>query len=104
MTGRLALAAMLAALVATPALAVTTETSPAPAPAAAPAAAGVPAPAPVKPEDQIICKRVDVSGTRIQLPKKCMTRKDWDALAGRGKEDIESVIRSSLTVNHPGGT
>ncbi|HRD29678.1 MAG TPA: hypothetical protein PLO65_15360, partial [Caulobacter sp.] len=56
------------------------------------------------PEDKIVCKRVDVSGTRIQLPKKCMSRRDWDRLAGRGKEDIESAIRASLTRNGvPGG-
>lgn len=106
MNGRIALAALIAAFVASPAMAVMTDAGPAPAEAAPPAAAGAPAPAaaPVKPEDQIVCKRVDVSGTRIQLPKKCMTRKDWARMDGPGKEDIESIMRANLTVNHPGGT
>lgn len=103
MTGRAALAAIIAALFATPVMALAADGAPAPA-QAAPAAAPAPAPAPVKPEDQIICKRVDVSGTRIQLPKKCMTRKDWARMDGPGKEDIQTIIRSNLAVNHPGGT
>lgn len=71
------------------------------------ALAQAPAPAPtatpVKPADQIVCKRVDVSGTRIQLPKKCMTRRDWERMDGPGKDDIQSVIRSNLTRNGSGG-
>jgi hypothetical protein len=74
------------------------------APVAAPAVASSPAPAKVDPDLEIVCKRVDVSGTRIQLPKKCMTRKDWAAIAGRGKEDIDAAIRASLTRNSVGGT
>ena len=72
------------------------------APAPAPTAVATTA-APVKPEDQIVCKRVDVSGTRVQLPKKCMTRKDWARMDGPGKEDIQSIIRSNLTRNSTGG-
>ena len=67
----------------------------------APTTAG-PAPA-AKPADQVICKRVDVSGTRIQLPKKCMTRKDWARMDGPGKDDIQSVVRANLTRNGTGG-
>ena len=74
----------------------------APAPAPAPTAVALTA-APLKPEDQIVCKRVDVSGTRVQLPKKCMTRKDWARMDGPGKEDIQSIIRSNLTRNSTGG-
>lgn len=103
MTGRAALVATIAALFASPAMASAVEGVPEPAPAA-PAAAPAPAPTPLKPEDQIVCKRVDVSGTRIQLPKKCMTRKDWARMDGPGKEDIELIIRANLAVNHPGGT
>ena len=72
------------------------------APAPAPTAVATTA-APLKPEDQIVCKRVDVSGTRVQLPKKCMTRKDWARMDGPGKEDIQSIIRSNLTRNSTGG-
>lgn len=72
------------------------------APALAPTAVATTA-APLKPEDQIVCKRVDVSGTRVQLPKKCMTRKDWARMDGPGKEDIQSIIRSNLTRNSTGG-
>ena len=95
----LALCAFLApsAFFATPVMALAADSAPAPAQAA-------PAAEPVKPEDQIVCKRVDVSGTRIQLPKKCMTRKDWARMSGPGKEDIEAIIRANLAVNHPGGT
>lgn len=65
--------------------------------------AAPPAAAPVKAADQVICKRVDVSGTRIQLPKKCMTRKDWERMDGPGKDDIQSIVRSNLTRNSTGG-
>lgn len=74
--------------------------------AQAPTAASAPpapAAAPVKPADQIVCKRVDVSGTRIQLPKKCMTRRDWQRMDGPGKDDIQSIVRSNLTRNSTGG-
>lgn len=77
---------------------VQTPSAPAPAPTAVATTA-----APVKPEDQIVCKRVDVSGTRVQLPRKCMTRKDWARMDGPGKEDIQSIIRSNLTRNSTGG-
>ncbi|MFZ4608146.1 MAG: hypothetical protein ACOYM5_18020 [Caulobacter sp.] len=75
-----------------------------PAPVTAPATAASPAPAKVDPDLEIVCKRVDVSGTRIQLPKKCMTRKDWAAMTGRGKEDMDAAIRAGLARNAVGGT
>ncbi|CAN1551065.1 hypothetical protein MCEMIH16_02175 [Caulobacteraceae bacterium] len=96
MIGRLVVALGLGLAVSTTVLAQT--------PVVAPAIAPTPAPAKVDPDLEIVCKRVDVSGTRIQLPKKCMTRKDWAAIAGRGKEDIDAAIRASLTRNSVGGT
>lgn len=90
------LALVLAAGLAGSVQAGTPAPTPAPAPAATPAAQ-------VKPEDQIVCKRVDVSGTRVQLPKKCMTRKDWARMDGPGKDDIQSIVRSNLTRNGTGG-
>jgi hypothetical protein len=94
--GRLVLALALGLAVSSTALAQT--------PVAAPVVAPSPVPAKVDADLEIVCKRVDVSGTRIQLPKKCMTRKDWAAIAGRGKEDIGAAIRASLTRNSVGGT
>ena len=96
MIGRLVVALGLGLAVSTTVLAQT--------PVVAPAIAPTPAPAKVDPDFEIVSKRVDVSGTRIQLPKKCMTRKDWAAIAGRGKEDIDAAIRASLTRNSVGGT
>ena len=96
MIGRLVLALGLGLAVSSTAMAQT--------PVAAPAVAPSPAPAKVDPDLEIVCKRVDVSGTRIQLPKKCMTRKDWASITGRGKEDMDAAIRASLTRNAVGGT
>jgi hypothetical protein len=94
--GRLVLALTLGLAVSSSALAQT--------PVVAPAVAPTPAPAKVDPDLEIVCKRVDVSGTRIQLPKKCMTRKDWAAMTGRGKEDMDAAIRAGLARNAVGGT
>lgn len=96
MIGRLVLALTLGLAVSSSALAQT--------PVVAPAVAPTPAPAKVDPDLEIVCKRVDVSGTRIQLPKKCMTRKDWAAMTGRGKEDMDAAIRAGLARNAVGGT
>lgn len=60
-------------------------------------------PSPAKSGDRIVCKSQTVSGSRIPMPKKCMTKRDWDSLAGRGKEDIDAVIRANLAVNRVAG-
>ena len=85
-------------------LSTSTALAQAPSPAAPATGESTASPAPVKPGDRIICKRLDVSGTRVQLPKKCMPKKDWDSLTGRGKEDMDAAIRAGLTRNAIGGT
>jgi len=33
--------------------------------------------------DKIICKRVDVTGSRLKKPKVCDTKANWDAMSAR---------------------
>lgn len=52
--------------------------------------------------DEVVCKRMAISGTRILGPKTCMTRRDWKSMEGRGMEDIEAAIRAARTRNCAG--
>jgi hypothetical protein len=56
------------------------DQTPAPtAPASAPAAGqGTPQSAKPNDPDEIICKREQVTGTRVARQKICMSRRDWD--------------------------
>ena len=44
--------------------------------------------------DEIKCKRVIKTGTRIGT-KVCRTNRTWEALAARGREDLERSQRSA---------
>lgn len=52
--------------------------------------------------DEVVCKRLPISGTRVLGPKTCMTRRDWKSMEGRGMEDVEAAIRASRTRNCAG--
>ena len=50
---------------------------------------------PPDPMDEVICKREDMTGTRVSRQKICMTRRDWEEQAKESGEDIRSAHRSS---------
>ncbi|MFZ5668662.1 MAG: hypothetical protein ACOY4K_04150 [Pseudomonadota bacterium] len=52
--------------------------------------------------DEIVCKRLPVSGSRVLGPKTCMARREWKSMEGRGMEDIEAAIRAGRTRNCAG--
>jgi hypothetical protein len=98
----LALAAMLGsmALAQAPASApVSATASPSSAPNAAPSLRTTRA---KDRKDEVVCKQLAISGTRILGPKTCMTRRDWKSIEGRGMEEIEAAIRASRTRNCAG--
>jgi hypothetical protein len=69
------------ALFATPAVAQTA------APAAAPAAT---ASATADPMDQVVCKRIEETGSLVKKKKKtCATRRQWEANAAKSREALD---------------
>ncbi len=52
--------------------------------------------------DEVVCRRMAISGTRVLGPKTCMTRREWKSMEGRGMEDIEAAIRAARTLNCAG--
>lgn len=62
--------------------------------AAVPAQAGEPAPT-AKPEakddqlNKVVCRRVEVIGTRLSAKKVCRTQAQWDADAATNRQDLE---------------
>ena len=63
------------------------------------------APAPTRAKDrpdEVVCKQVPISGTRVMGPKTCMARREWKSMEGRGMEDVEAAIRAARTRNCAG--
>jgi predicted outer membrane protein len=52
--------------------------------------------------DEVVCRRMAISGTRVLGPKTCLARREWKAMEGRGMEEIEAAIRASRTTNCAG--
>lgn len=52
--------------------------------------------------DEVVCRRMAISGTRVMGPKTCMTRREWKSMEGRGMEDIEAALRAARTRNCAG--
>ena len=39
--------------------------------------------------DEVVCRRVEVTGTRLGGVKRCMTRSSWDEATRRAREAVE---------------
>ena len=50
---------------------------------------------PADPKDEVICKREEMTGTRVSRQKICMTRRDWEEEAKESGEAVQSVPRGS---------
>jgi hypothetical protein len=72
-----------------PPAATTTPASTAATPATTPADPNAPDP------DKVICKRQQVTGTRLGNTKICMTQKEWDDLAHQTSQDLQGVQRQN---------
>ncbi|MDP1739351.1 MAG: hypothetical protein Q8L23_18150 [Caulobacter sp.] len=104
MIGRTITAAALFALIATTASAGPAGQVQAEPTTVAPALAQA-APAPTRGKDrpdEVVCKRMAISGTRVMGSKTCMTRRDWKSMEGRGMEDVEAAMRAARTRNCAG--
>jgi hypothetical protein len=45
--------------------------------------------------NKVICKRQQVTGTRLGNTKICMTQKEWDDLAHQTSQDMQGVQRQN---------
>ena len=69
--------------------ATTTPATTAATPATTPADPNAPDP------NKVICKRQQVTGTRLGNTKICMTKKEWDDLAHQTARDLQGVQRQN---------
>jgi Ni/Co efflux regulator RcnB len=42
-------------------------------------------------KERRICRREPTTGTRLQPPRICMTKREWDAEAERAREDMSKM-------------
>jgi hypothetical protein len=55
-------------------------------------------------KERQICRREQVSGTRLRGPRVCMTKSEWDAVADTAREDLtNSQNRQRVIVYGPNG-
>ena len=73
-----------------------TQTKPA-APVAAPAAK----PIVQARADRVICRKDDVTGSRVRKQKTCLTQREWDRLAKRGQSVAEELDRERHNDTNP---
>jgi hypothetical protein len=78
-------------LIASPALAQTTQ----------PNSAQAQAQAPAKPK--VICEKQEQLGTRLGGVKVCHTKEEWDALRAQAREDLEQNQRMNSSTGKPAG-
>jgi hypothetical protein len=68
----------------------TNTAAPPPASAATPAAKPV---AQVRAADRVICRKDDVTGSRVRKQKTCRTQREWDRLSKRGGSVADELGR-----------
>lgn len=52
--------------------------------------------------DQIVCMNVVRTGSRLPV-RRCLTRRDQEQVRGDSRDRLRDQIRSTLTINPPGG-
>lgn len=50
--------------------------------------------------DQVICRRQDVTGSRLASTKACQTRRDWAARKREERDVLEKIQRIPLPKNY----
>ena len=57
-----------------------------------------------KQNERRICRREPTTGTRMASPRVCMTKREWEAVDERAKEDMRSMQNRQTVVRYgPGG-
>lgn len=55
-------------------------------------------------QERQICRREQVSGTRMRGPRVCMTKREWDSVADTARDDLtNSQNRQRVVTYGPGG-
>ena len=55
-------------------------------------------------KERQICRREQVSGTRLRGPRVCMTKREWNAVSDTAREDLtNSQNRQRVVTYGPGG-
>jgi hypothetical protein len=60
-------------------------------PAAAPVAPAQPDPRPERPQDKIVCRVVNATGSRLSGTRECRTRAEWDRATADTQDDVEHM-------------
>ncbi len=68
-------------------------------PAAAPAAVAPPTP---NPDDKVVCRTYDTTGSRLDSYKVCHTMAEWRQVNRAARDEINDVQRRDLQVTHTG--
>jgi hypothetical protein len=63
----------------------------APASEAAPAAQAQSNPKPERPQDKIVCKFVNSTGSRLSGTRECRTRAEWERASADAQDDIDHM-------------
>jgi hypothetical protein len=63
----------------------------APAIGAAPAAQAQTDPKPERPQDKMVCKFVNTTGSRLSGTRECRTRAEWDRASADTQDDVDHM-------------
>lgn len=58
---------------------------------------------PSKPEDKVVCRFINTTGSRLGSERVCKTRAQWDADADQMREDFENAPRRPSADPSPTG-
>lgn len=59
---------------------------------------------PAREKERRICRREPTTGTRMASPRVCMTKREWEAVDERAKDDMRSMQNRQTVVRYgPGG-
>lgn len=51
--------------------------------------------------DQVICEKIVATGSRVNVKRVCLTRRQWDAARQADRETIDDTLRRTLMRNEP---
>ena len=51
--------------------------------------------------DQIICEKVVEAGSRVNIKRRCATRREWEAARQADRNAIDDSMRRALHQNEP---
>ena len=51
--------------------------------------------------DQVVCEKVVATGSRVNVKRVCLTRREWDEARQSDREAIDDTFRRTLQRNAP---